>query len=251
MLTKNKIKFVQALKEKKGRVENGLFVAEGNKMVGELLAAMPCALLLATSEYLRQHALPKVGELIEVTDDELSRASFMKTPQQVLGVFEIPNFHDVEVDWHSHLTLVLDGIQDPGNLGTIIRLADWYGIGHIVCSPDTADAFNPKVVQATMGALARVKVYYQDLPAWLAARPQLPVYGTFLDGENVYGESLSANGLIVMGNEGNGIRPDVASHVTRRLFIPPFPAGRPTSESLNVAVATAVICAEFRRRNII
>ncbi len=145
--------------------------------------------------------------------------------------------------------LALDGIQDPGNLGTIIRLADWFGIEHIVCSPDTADVFSPKTVQATMGALAHVKVHYTELEDYLKAQVarQIPLFGTFLDGENMYTKELSANGIIVMGNEGNGIRPQIEKLINQKLYIPSFPPERETSESLNVAIATAVICAEFRR----
>jgi len=250
VLSKNKIKYIQSLKDKKGRAEHGVFVAEGNKMVGELLHSIPCQLLVATSGFLENNSVPQVGELIEATEDELCKASFLKTPQQVLGIFVIPSWDSQKVDWAGSLSLMLDGIQDPGNLGTIIRLADWYGIRHIICSPDTADVYNPKVVQATMGALARVQVHYMDLPEWLAAHSGIPVYGTFLDGENMYGQTLSASGVIVMGNEGNGIRPEVAEYISRRLFIPIFPPGSQSSESLNVAVATAIVCAEFRRREI-
>lgn len=249
MLSKNKIKYIQSLKDKKGRTEEGVFVAEGNKMVTELLSVMSCRLLLATSGYLRDNKIPPVDELIEVTEDELKKASFLKTPQQVLGIFVIPRYRFDTVSWEQSLTLMLDGIQDPGNLGTIIRLADWYGIEDILCSFDTADAFNPKVVQATMGALSRVRVHYLDLKEWLENHPRIPVYGTFLDGEDMYGTALSPNGIILMGNEGNGIRPEIEQLVTNKLYIPTFPADRSSSESLNVAVATAIVCAEFRRRS--
>jgi TrmH family RNA methyltransferase len=249
VLSKNKIKYIQSLKDKKGRAEHGVFVAEGNKMVTEFLAILPCRLLLAQPEYLSQDPpLQGVEELVEVTGEELCKASFLKTPQQVLGVFVIPSCPFENIDLAQALILMLDGIQDPGNLGTIIRLADWYGIEHILCSPDTVDPFNPKVVQATMGALARVKLHYMDLPQWLAAHSGIPVYGTFLDGENIYEQVLSHNGVIVMGNEGNGVRPEVAKYIHRRLFVPSFPPSRQSSESLNVAVATAIVCAEFRRR---
>ena len=155
-----------------------------------------------------------------------------------------------EADPAKQLIIALDGIQDPGNLGTIIRLADWFGIEHIVCSQDTADVFSPKTVQATMGALVHVKVHYTDLPAYLQAQAgkKIPLYGTFLDGENMYTKELSETGIIIMGNEGNGIRPDTEALVNEKLYIPNYPQERETSESLNVAIATAVICAEFRRR---
>jgi TrmH family RNA methyltransferase len=145
------------------------------------------------------------------------------------------------------LSLALDTVQDPGNLGTIIRIADWFGIEHVLCSKETVEVYNPKVVQATMGALARVSVHYVDLVEVLK-ETSLPVYGTFLEGEDIYGEALSAEGVIVMGNEGNGVSEEVKKLVSRKLYIPNFPKGRETSESLNVAVATAITCAEFRRR---
>ena len=145
------------------------------------------------------------------------------------------------------LVLALDTVQDPGNLGTIVRIADWYGIEDILCSPLCADLYNPKVVQATMGALARVRVHYVDLVEFLP-RIGTPIYGTFLDGQDIYGQSLTPTGIIVMGNEGNGISPEVRKLVTHSLFLPSYPPGRITSESLNVAIATAVVCAEFRRR---
>ena len=146
------------------------------------------------------------------------------------------------------LCLALDDVQDPGNLGTIIRLADWFGIEHIICSQNTVDVYNPKTIQATMGGIARVKVHYTSLPDFIRSLGDTPVFGTFLDGKNMYEQPLSANGLIVMGNEGNGIGKEVATLINRKLYIPNYPAGQETSESLNVAIATAVICAEFRRQ---
>ena len=147
-------------------------------------------------------------------------------------------------------TLALDGIQDPGNLGTICRIADWFGIGHILCSPDTVDILNPKAVQATMGAISRVKVHYLPLAPYLKEchAAEMPVYGTFLDAPNIYQSQLSTNGIIVMGNEGKGISPDIEVLVNKRLYIPNYPSDRPTTDSLNVAVATAITCSEFRRR---
>ena len=146
------------------------------------------------------------------------------------------------------MCLALDDIQDPGNLGTIIRLADWFGIEHIFCSQGTVDVYNSKVIQATMGALARVKVHYCNLPELISSLKDVPVYGTFLDGENIYDKPLSENGLIIMGNEGNGVSKEVSQLINNKLYIPNYPSGRTTSESLNVAIATAVVCAEFRRR---
>ena len=145
--------------------------------------------------------------------------------------------------------MVLDDIQDPGNLGTIIRIADWYGIRHIICSPHTADAFSPKVVQATMGALARVNVSYNSLTELFTSLDKsIPVYGTYLDGQDIYSTEITPNGIIVMGNEGNGITREVSEYINQRLYLPNYPKGVETSESLNVAIATAITCAEFRRR---
>lgn len=248
MLSKNKIKYIRSLELKKNRKAEGVFVAEGHKLVGDLLGHFPCRLLIATPTWMVEHPDCLADEVIEVTQEELLRASFLKTPQDVLAVFEQPHYAaQWEVIEHS-LCLGLDDIQDPGNLGTIIRLADWFGIEHIFCSKGTVDVYNPKTVQATMGALARVKLYYVNLPELIASLKQVPVYGTFLDGNNMYDETLSENGLIVMGNEGNGISKEVERLINKRLYVPNYPLHRETSESLNVAVATAVVCAEFRRR---
>lgn len=248
MLSKNKIKYIRSLELKKNRKEEQVFVAEGHKLVDDLLGHFSCRLILATPDWLTKHTEVIADEIVEVSQDELSRVSSLKTPQDVLAIFEQPNY---TVDIHvvsDSLCLALDDVQDPGNLGTIIRLADWFGIEHIFCSFGTVDVYNPKTIQATMGALARVKIHYCHLPSLLASLGELPIYGTFLDGENIYAETLSPHGLIIMGNEGNGISPEVASCVNKRLLIPNYPPQRETSESLNVATATAIICAEFRRR---
>jgi TrmH family RNA methyltransferase len=248
MLSKNKIKYIRSLELKKNRKEEHAFVAEGHKLVGDLLGHFPCRLLVATRAWLERNPKKDAQEIIEVTQEELTRASLQKAPQEVLAVFEQPTY-DMDMSAASRsLCLALDDVQDPGNLGTIIRLADWFGIEHIYCSQGTVDVYNPKTVQATMGALARVKLHYCHLPAFIESLKDVPVYGTFLDGENMYGKELSAHGLIVMGNEGNGISDEVAQLVNERLYIPNYPPQRETSESLNVAIATSVICAEFRRR---
>ena len=255
MLSKNKQKLIRSLDRKKNRDAEGLFLAEGRKLVADLLPYFRCRLLICEAGQLTDLPLDDfdIGERIDVTADELARVSQQRTPQGVLAVFEQPRAAAIETLLAApthNLCLALDGVQDPGNVGTIVRIADWWGIEHIVCSPDTADVFSPKTVQSTMGALARVQVHYTDLPAWLDALPtDTPVYGTLLDGEDLYATELTANGVIVMGNEGNGLSEAVRSRVSHRLLIPSFPADRPTSESLNVAVATAVTCAEFRRRS--
>ena len=252
MLSKNQIKWVHSLELKKNRRKDGLFVAEGPKVVGDLLRAGYVArAIFSTTE--RPNA-----QLI--TDDELRKLSFLQHPQEVLAVFEIPLNSQFSIPnreatilnskfstLNSNLSLALDGVQDPGNLGTIIRIADWFGIQTIFCSEDTADCYNPKVVQATMGSLAHVHIIYTDLEAFLQS-VDCPIYGTLLDGQNIYQQQLSTEGIIVMGNEGNGISPAIRQLVTHKLLIPNYNTSGETAESLNVAIATAITCAEFRRR---
>lgn len=230
MISKNQIKYLRSLELKKFRDQYGVFVAEGPKVVNDLKGHF---------------------ELVELLEGEdADRVSFLDTPQHVFAVFRKAEEIPIPSP-QKELMLALDDVQNPGNLGTIIRLADWFGITHILCSRGCADVYNPKVVQATMGALARVEVHEVDLSETicaLQAEANFPVYGTFLDGDNIYDTSLNPNGLIVMGNEGHGISADVASLVNHRLLIPNYPQGRETSESLNVAIATAIVCSEFRRR---
>ena len=241
MLSKNQIKLSKSLEAKKNRKREGLFVAEGPKVVGDLLRAgfQPHSIFSTVSR--------PDAELI--TDDELRRISFLQHPQEVLGVFHISTIPQPSDISHqtSGLALALDGVQDPGNVGTIIRIADWFGISQIFCSPDTADVYNPKVVQATMGSLAHVCITYCDLVP-LLSKAGVPVYGTLLDGQDIYQQPLSENGIIVMGNEGNGISSEVRQLVTNKLLIPNFNKNTETAESLNVAIATAITLSEFRRR---
>ena len=247
MISKNKIKYIRSLELKKNRNKEGKFVAEGFKVVDDLLALQPADLIVATQEWLHGKHLAAQTEVIEVTEEELKKVSFLQHPQQVLAVFRQAQDGDFSINTQE-LSLALDGVQDPGNLGTIIRIADWFGITHIYCSQDTADVYNPKVVQATMGSIARVKVEYGTLLALVESLPaDVPVYGTLLDGDNIYQQQLENRGLIVMGNEGKGISPALAKKVNRRLLIPNFPKGRATADSLNVAIATAITCSEFRR----
>lgn len=237
MISKNQIKFVRQLEQKKYRKKEGLFVAEGPKVVGDLLrAGFKAHTIFATSEWGSQ------GQTFqEVSDEELRRVSFLQHPQRVLALFFIPTESVPSV---SSLSLALDDVQDPGNLGTIIRIADWFGIDTIYCSENTADAWSPKVVQATMGSIARVNIIYTDLQE-LISKAQVPVYGTLLDGQDIYTQELSKEGIIVMGNEGNGISAPIRKLINRKLLIPQFHEG---PESLNVAIATAITCSEFRRR---
>jgi len=257
MISKNQLKYIRQLEQKKYRRREGVFVAEGTKVVGDLLQRYRPEAVFATADWQAPAGItPQL-----VTDDELRRISFLQHPQQVLALFPLPvNSKPSTVNSklstvnckpstvNSDLSLALDGVQDPGNLGTIIRIADWFGISTIICSEDTVDAWNPKVVQATMGSIARVNIIYLNLPDFLDTLPaDFPVYGTFLDGDNIYTQELTPNGLIIMGNEGNGISEAVRSKVNRRLLIPDFHQG-PTADSLNVAIATAITCSEFRRR---
>ena len=231
-MTKAEIQLVRSLADKRSRTEHGLFVAEGHKFIGEL-----CTSALRVRKIFALEGLFEGGEVETVSSREMERLSLLKTPSDSLALVEIPH-HPFRPDTaQRELVLALDQVQNPGNLGTIIRLADWFGIPEIVCSPTTADCYNPKVVQATMGANLA-----------LARERNIPVYGTFLEGENIYSTPLTPGGIVLMGNEGQGIAPAAARHVSHKLFIPPYPADRNGSESLNVAIATAVVCAEFRRQ---
>ncbi|KAA6348801.1 23S rRNA (uridine(2479)-2'-O)-methyltransferase [termite gut metagenome] len=246
-ISKSKIKLIRSLEQKKYRKEERLFLAEGSKLIADLSGMFRCRFLVATVGWLQQSPYIPVDEIVEVSAEELSRCSLLKAPQQVLAVFEQPQYQLNPALVRKSLSLALDDVQDPGNLGAIIRVADWFGIEDIFCSPGTADVYNPKTVQATMGAIARVRVHYTSLRELIGSL-KIPVYGTFIHGENIYEQSLSTNGIIVMGNEGNGIGRGVEELIGRRLFIPNYPPERETSESLNVAAATAIVCSEFRRR---
>lgn len=235
-LTKAQVKWVRSLQNKKVRDELGLFVAEGDKCVSDLRTAFSLQLLVTPDN---------------ATPTEIQQMSSLRTPQGVIGVFRKERITPLS-DSHSDLILSLDGIQDPGNMGTILRTCDWFGVRHVYCSRDTADCFNPKVVQATMGALSRVQVDYVNLPEVLTQYRDSgsPIYGTLLNGRNMYEPHAIASpcrGIIVMGNEGNGLSAAVRSIITHPLYIPPYPQGAQTSESLNVSIATAIVLAEFRR----
>ena len=245
MIGKNTIKWIKSLEMKKNRKREGLFVAEGPKVVGDLMSRFRLHTVFATREWQGGEKMEAHVAYHQVEDDELRRLSFLQHPQQVMAVFEMNKKVEVDAD---RITLMLDGVQDPGNLGTIIRIADWFGIDSIICSPETADAYNPKVVQATMGSLGRVSVTYAPLVALLSSLPEtMPIYGTLLDGKDIYQSELTRGGVIIMGNEGNGISDEVRRMVTRPLLIPRFRQGE-SAESLNVAVATAITCSEFCRR---
>jgi TrmH family RNA methyltransferase len=248
MLSKNQIKLVRSLEMKKNRKRENLFVAEGPKVVGDLLrAGYKAHTIFSCGGQMEVNG--ESYEVQQVTEEELRKLSFLQHPQEVLALFEIPptpiTHHPSPIT--QHLSLALDGVQDPGNVGTIIRIADWFGIDTIYCSLDTADVYNPKVVQATMGSIAHVHIIYCDL-VQLLTEADCPIYGTLLDGDDIYRQPLSERGIIVMGNEGNGISAAVRPLVTHKLLIPNFHTGTETAESLNVAIATAITCSEFRRR---
>lgn len=291
MLSKNRIKLIRSLEMKKYRTAEKLFVAEGPKLVGELLRAYPCQYLAGTAEWWESAAGKALrstpGKALQVlrpslasfskkckdfsgevpheitetdllSEEELGRCSLQKHPQQVIALFRLPDEEAQQDELYAlperELCLALDNVQDPGNLGTIVRLADWFGIRHIFCSPDTADVYAPKAIQATMGSLGRVALHYGPLPPLLETASQeksLPVYGTYLNGTPLREAPLENRGLLVMGNEGKGISETAGRFVSHRLFIPPYPADRAENdrpESLNVAIATAILCAEFRNR---
>ncbi len=244
-------KEISSLAETKGRRKHGAFMAEGTKCVLDTLEAFELRHLVATEAWLEAHRLPEAvdpAKIVTANRGQIGAISSMSLAPDVVAVYNLPAQPDFCPDsLAGKLVVALDRVQDPGNLGTIMRTADWMGIDTILASTDTVDCFNPKVIQATMGAISRVKVIYGDLPAMLKAASQfMPVYGTFLDGTNIYATRLSTDGIVVMGNEGRGISPEVADTVSHRLLIPSYPPDAPTSESLNVATATAICLSQFR-----
>lgn len=250
MISKSLLKQIKALELRKFRKESALFVAEGGKTVQDLIdTGLEATHIIATDEWLKTHRLNTTAEITVVNEEEMKKASFLRTPQGVLAIFR-QHHHDIDITVpERELCLALDNVQDPGNMGTIIRIADWFGIDNIYCSNGSVDIYNPKTVQATMGAIGRVKVHYTDLPGLIKSlNGKTPIYGTFLNGSDIYSSTLENRGIIVMGNEGNGISDECSKLIEERLHIPNYPKERSTSESLNVSVATAIICSEFRRR---
>lgn len=243
-MTKADIQFIRSLADKRVRDEEQLFIAEGGKLVEEIHDSKFRIRRIYTTRADMQ------GRDVERIDrKDMERISQLKTATDTLAVVEQPRYR-LDVD-PKMLILALDGVQNPGNLGTIIRLADWFGIRDIVCSKECADCYNPKVVQATMGAILRVRVHYVDDLArlLLSARDKgMPIYGTLLTGKNIYTTEVENRGIVVMGNEGRGVSEECQATLTHHLLIPPYPANQPTSESLNVAMATGIILSEFRRR---
>lgn len=248
MLSKSNIQFLKSLQQKKFREKLSCFVVEGPKLVDELLASnYNVRTIYATSSWLKTKLVPIQlnHELVEVSEDELRRISSLNSPNQVLAVADTPSS---EIDFNHQAgkwLLLLDGVRDPGNLGTIIRTADWFGIRTIICSEDTVEFLNPKVVQATMGSLFRVKIHYADLNVFLENLPaDFPVYGTFMDGNNIYSENFGKEGALILGSESHGISTKVERNVKFRLHIP---SSHSQAESLNVSVAAAICCSEITR----
>ncbi len=246
MLTKATVKLLQSLKDKKGRQEQGLFLVEGTKTVLELLASkIEVKSLFATQVWLTSHQqlLKSIDDCNTITDKELKQLSCLVTPQQVIAVAKIPQYQLSKIDFKNKFTIALDTIQDPGNLGTIIRIADWYGIENIICSPTCADVFNPKVIQATMGSFIRVNFFYHELNSFFEAHKNIMVYGALMNGENLYQTKISKEGFLLIGNEGSGISDDLLKYVSKPITIPKL--GK--AESLNAGVATAIICDAWAR----
>lgn len=243
MISQAQIKLIKSLHLKKNRDEMKLFIAEGKKIVGELLESknVEVVRVYASGNYLGDKPLTKV------TEAEMKKISALTTPPNILAVCRLPDDITTAPDLKKELVLVLDDIRDPGNLGSIIRIADWFGIGYIFCTPECVDAYNPKVVQASMGSIARVKLDYKNLRNILqqCRDNQIPVYGAKLDGTSILKEQLSTNGLLVIGNESNGISPERSKYITHAIKIPSYYGSG--AESLNAAMATAILCAEFRR----
>lgn len=240
MLSKNQIKLITSLQQKKYRKQHQLFFAEGVKVIEELLRSKYELQTLYVTEPLDFKV--STDKIYTISPAELKKISALTTPNNCLAVFKTPTEH---FSLKEGLIVALDDVRDPGNLGTIIRLCDWFGVEQLVCSPETVDIYNPKVVQATMGSIGRVAVLYTDLVLFLKTTA-LPVFGTFMDGENIYKKDLPSNAILIMGNEANGISDEVAQCMTSKLTIPRFGQLQET-ESLNVATATAIILSEFKR----
>lgn len=252
MLSKQQTKIIQNLEKKKFREKYNLFKTEGHKLVSELLGShLTIHSVIAFPEWIEQNkkALSNVN-VFETDQREMGTFSNFQSLPEVVALAEIPTYQYDEAEIRQGLSLVLNGIQDPGNLGTILRVADWFGIRNVLCDQDCAGAYNSKCVQASMGAIFRVKTFYMDLiPALEKLKAdQLPIFGTFLDGQNIYASALDKKGLIVMGNEGKGISEEIEKLTDHRLTIPSFAGSQDSTESLNVGVATGIILSEFKRR---
>jgi len=257
MISAAQSKLIRSLRTKKHRDQSRKYLVEGEKMIGELMVGKGGAdhkitQLFATTKWIQRNLSlihPLDIKVNEASDDELKKVSNLVTPQPVIGLVTLPDDKPDTETLLNHPVLAFESIRDPGNLGTIIRTADWFGIGQIVCTPDSADAFNPKVVQASMGAIARVKIYYMDIEQLLAepGMKEKVVYGTFLEGYNIYEISLDKNPLILFGSESHGLSNKYDAYFNRKIVIPSFSRSGNVSESLNVAATVAVLCSELKR----
>lgn len=255
MISKSTIKLIKSLAHKKFRSKENLFLVEGDKNVTEVLnSKYTVNKLFATDSFLSNNTkeYKKANSFLRVDYADIKRASLLKTPQNCLAICTLPQQPDRPKQLENNLSIYLDDIQDPGNLGTIIRICDWFKIEHLFFSPKTVDMYNPKVIQASMGSFCRVQTWNTTFAfiEKLAQSSQTPIFGAFLDGKNIYKENLPQKAILVMGNEGNGIQKEIANKISNKIKIPEFSGGNNTAESLNVSVATAVICSEFKRRNI-
>lgn len=249
-LSKSQIKLFRSLESKKNRIENQLFLVEGTKAVKEFLNnKWEVYCLISTEKWAKEHLSTTPCKTYIVDKKEIEKISLQKTPQEVIAVFkQIEPQYPQNIE--HQLGLALDALQDAGNVGTIIRLSLWFGFDYVFFSENTVDPYNPKVIQATMGALAKTTFYRGSLSSFLSQyADKTAIYGTFTDGENIYNAQLSQSGIVVFGNEGNGISDNIKSLIQRRLSIPPFPQESNPLDSLNVATAAAIVCSEFRRRN--
>jgi len=244
MLVKSQVKYIQSLSQKKSRDEDGVFIAEGPKLINELLSTpnVQVQQLYALQEWIGQHPEMQAGSVVEVKEQELERLSFLQTPNQVVGVFRKPVFSKI-TSYREQLSLMLDSIQDPGNLGTIIRCADWFGINTVICSRESADVFSPKVVQSTMGSISRVQVIYEDLVPFMEQHADIPAYAATLHGTSLYDQQALQQGILVIGNESKGIREELLKLCRHRITIP----RKGEAESLNAAVATGIILSHIAR----
>ncbi|MGB5988935.1 MAG: RNA methyltransferase [Marinifilaceae bacterium] len=251
MLSRAQIKHINSLHSKKHRYQDEMFIAEGSKIVLDLISNnIKVEYLVATSDWISNANVSDDIKIIESTEVEIKKCTALSTATNVIAIFHFPVFKNTEIK--NSLSILLDDVQDPGNLGTIIRTADWFGIKNIFCSKGTVDIYNPKVIQATMGAIAGINIKYCNLEELIEkhSSEDFPVYGTFMEGNNIYSNNLNSKGFIVMGNEGKGVSYDIKALITTKLTIPSYNPNETISESLNVATATAIICSEFRRNSI-
>ncbi len=254
MISKSKIKLIKSLAIKKYRIKENLFLVEGDKNVLEVLNSdYRTEELFATKSFIdeNQSSCKKAANITEAGPDEIKKASLLQHPQNCLALCRLPENRELPKSLQENLSIYLDDIQDPGNLGTIIRVCDWFNIGNLFCSPNTVDFYNPKVIQASMGSFSRVnwiKTNFDQVEK-LAAISGAPIFGAFIEGENIYTTVLPRKAILVMGNEGNGIRKEQETKITRKIKIPEFSGNRAGAESLNVSVATAIFCSEFKRRS--